>query len=285
MSDDLPVIADWDAAAVADDYLRAALVQAAETIERADQRLTDLREEHLRTAVYEALDARLPGHVRKEQTRELAAFRGAGGFDVLVDRSPGGEIAWLAEVKWSYTTRSKIYEAAWDAVKLCLAAAEHHVARCWLITGAPAAQWAATETRELFVAGPASFETVWSQPLVPPGPNGGTTVGADVLAGGRGNRFTRAPETFVVEEVGVHELRRGGEHWSVRAVAVTAASRWIEDFAPAPVFPKTIGQPWLNNNVPEMSGEEFDELIEWLRLKRWTPAELAERVYPLRGGT
>ena len=31
-----------------------------------------------------------------------------------------------------------------------------------------------------------------------------------------------------------------------------------------------------------MSNELFAELIEWLRLKRWKPHELAERVYPLR---
>jgi hypothetical protein len=189
------------------------------------------------------------------------------------------------EVKWSFPARSKIFEAVWDAVKLCLAAAEHGASRCWLITGAPDAQWSVAESRALFATGTVSFDRLWNEALVPAGPNGGETVGADLLAGGRGNRFTRAPRAFVVEEISAQELRPGGEAWSVRAVAISPTGGWIEDFAPAPVFPQSIRQPWLDDNVPGMSDDEFDELIGWLRLKRWTQAELVARVYPLRQAT
>jgi hypothetical protein len=71
----------------------------------------------------------------------------------------------------------------------------------------------------------------------------------------------------------------------VRAVAVSPTGGWIEGFAPAPVFPQSIRQPWLNDNVPDMSDAEFDELIAWLRLKRWTQVELVARVYSLRQPT
>ena len=137
--------------------MRAALAEAVGVIEHSPQRLVDLREEHLRRALYVALESRLPGQARKEIGLKLAAFRGVGGFDLLVDRAPGGAVAWLGEVKWSYTARSKIFEALWDAVKLCLAAVEHGATRCWLITGAPRSQWKSAESRELFAAGTISL--------------------------------------------------------------------------------------------------------------------------------
>lgn len=274
--------ADWRDPEVADGHLRAALTTARETIEEDARRLVDLREEDLRRAIFSVLWGRLPRLVRKEETLALEAFRGVGGFDLLVGRSPGGAVAWLGEVKWSYTKRTKIFEAIWDGVKLCLAAAEYGAARCWLITGAPNSQWRSAECRELFLAGTVPFETLWNQELDPPGPNGGKSVGADLLAGGRGNRFTRAPRRFAIEAVAEHDLRPDREDWSIRAVAVTAEGGWIEEFAPPPVFPRRITQPWLDQNVPDMEGEQSAELVEWLRHKRWTDADLAERVYPLR---
>jgi hypothetical protein len=94
--DDLRVIADWQEPAVADDHLRVALAQAANMIQRDGRRLAEIREEDLRTAVFDALVRQLPALVHKERCLELAAFRGVGGFDVLVDRAQGGGIAWLA---------------------------------------------------------------------------------------------------------------------------------------------------------------------------------------------
>jgi hypothetical protein len=273
---------DWNDAVVADSHLRAALAEVVAAIEGDPRPLADMREENLRGALQRSLSSQLPGHVRKEQTLDLPAFRGVGGFDILVDRAPGGAVGWLGEVKWAYTTRSKIFEAVWDAVKLCLAADVHGASRCWLITGAPNHQWAATETRQLFIDGTANFRELWTKPLVPPGSNGGKTIGEDLLAGGRGNRFTRAPSAFTVQTVAVEELRSGSEEWAIHAVAVRAAGEWLEDFAPAPVFPRIIRQPWLDANVPAMSDELFAQLIAWLRLKRWTDGDLDERVCPLR---
>lgn len=273
-----------DLGEAADEYLRAALSAAAGVVERDPRPLSGVREEDLRTPLHAGLADALPGRVRKEQTLELKAFRGVGGFDLLVDRSGGGPVCCLAEVKWSYTGRSKIFEAVWDAVKLCLAAREHGATRCWLITGAPNSQWASAECRELFDSGVLSFQDLWKRPLVPAGPNGGATVGEDLLAGGRGNRFISAPSAFAMTEVGREPLRPATERWSVRAVAVQAADGWIENFASAPVFPQRINQRWLDANVPEMPDADFEDLVLWLRQKRWTDAELTERVYPLRPG-
>jgi len=271
-----------DRSDIADEHLRVALSAAAGVMERDTRPLSSVREEDLRTALHAALDGALPGRVRKEQKLELKAFRGVGGFDLLVDRSEGGPIHCLAEVKWSYTRRSKIFEAVWDAVKLCLAAREHRAARCWLITGAPDSQWASAECRELFESGVLSFHDLWKHPLVPAGPNGGVTVGEDLLAGGRGNRFISAPSAFAITRVGREPLRPATERWSLRAVAVQAAGGWIENFASAPMFPPRINQRWLNASVPQMSDPDFDDLVMWLREKRWTDAQLMERVYPLR---
>ena len=85
-----------------------------------------------------------------------------------------------------------------------------------------------------------------------------------------------------MEAIDALPLRAHAEDWSVRTVAVSPAGEWIEAFAPPPIFPRVIRQPWLDTNVPGMSEEQFSELIEWLRLKRWNDTELAERVYPLR---
>ena len=83
-------------------------------------------------------------------------------------------------------------------------------------------------------------------------------------------------------EVGRESLRPAMGRWSVRAVAVQAAGGWIENFASAPVFPQRINQRWLDANVPEMPDADFEDLVLWLRQKRWTDAELTERMYPLR---
>ena len=214
---------EWDHVSVADDYLRAALAGMAAVIATGSRPLVDVREEDLRAGLCLALAKDLPGHVRREQALELAAFRGVGPFDVLVDRSPGRPVVWLAEIKWSYTTRSKIFEAVWDAVKLCVAARSYGTRRSWLITGAPNQQWGTAEARQLFADGTISFRELWEEPLVPPGPNGGKTCGEDALAGGRGNRFTCTPSAFAVKTVAREDLRVGGENWSIRAVALTAA--------------------------------------------------------------
>lgn len=267
----------------ADSVLRDALASACSRL-AADQRPpTALREEDLRSAIYEELNIRLPGHVRKERKLTLAAFQGVGAIDLIVDADPGGKAAWTGETKWSYTSRNKIYEAAWDAIKLVLVSAEWGVGRSFLIVGAPETAWSNSECADLFRTGEVDVRDLWSRPLIPPGANGGATVGEDVLEGGHGNFFTRAPEQLSIEAVTEEKLaQKRGEPWLIRAAAVAAAGGWIEDFAPPPDFPAVIDQSWLTANVAGLSSAQFDRLIARLRKKRWTEEELRERVYPLR---
>jgi hypothetical protein len=266
----------------ADDVLRDAVSDAASALGSDPRPLAELREEDLRSRLSEAMERRLPARVRRERTLRLDAFQGVGGFDVLVDEAPEGRVAWLAETKWSYLSRSKVFEGAWDAVKLCLAEDQHAVRRGWLVTGAPDEHWRDDECADLFGEGVVSVRDVWERKLTSPGPNGGATVGADLVEGGRGNRFTRAPEQIRVEPVAALPIGRSRESWTIRAVAVSSGTGWIEEFAAPPQFPPRVTERWLRANVPPMSEETFTALLEWLRLKRWTARDLRQRVYPLR---
>src|SRR4051812_15104938 len=200
----------WDDPVAADDLFTAALFDAVAVLAAHPQLPAQLREENLRSALRTALDTRLPGHVRAERKLELKAFQGVGGFDLLVDRVPERRVAWLVETKWSYTSRPKIFEGAWDAVKLCLAQAAHSIKRTWLVTGAPAQQWREAECVDLFETGSISVADMWARALVPPGPNGGATVGEDLITGGHGKVFTSAPDRLNVQALDPFDLPSAG---------------------------------------------------------------------------
>jgi hypothetical protein len=267
-----------------DELLRKAIARTADRLLEDPRQFNAMREEDLRTALCEELNELMPGRVRRERTLQLACFQGVGGFDVLVDQAPEAIISMLAETKWSYSSRDKIFEAAWDAVKLCLAQDEHGAHRCWLVTGASEDSWGQTECADLFSTGQVDFRQLWVRPLVPPGPNGGHTVGEDLKIGGRGNMFTRAPEGIAIEEIAHAPLVRGAERWLLRASAVSPLAPWFE-FAQAPRFPARIDDRWLRRNVAALDDETFGALLDRLRAKRWTEDELRRRVLPLRSGT
>jgi hypothetical protein len=272
----------WDDAQEADQILRDAMRAALKTISEQSPDLAAVREEAFRTAIYHQLVARLSGHVRKERKLAIKAFRGAGPSDLVVDRVPERRIAWLAETKWAHALPSKIFESVWDAIKLCLQIDEHKISRGWVITGAPAAAWDEAEGAELFDGGRVDTRHLWDQSLSPPRwPNYGETIGRDLVIGGNGNQPTRVPDHINVEAIDSISLA-GHEPWTVRAVAVTPSDAWIEDFAPAPKFPSPMTKRWLQETVPTMADAEFEELLTYLQMKRWTSAELAERVLPLR---
>ena len=94
------------APAQADDAIRAAVSAAAEELERAPRPLRALREEDLRQALLRFLRRSSPLSVAHERSLPLKGFRGVGGFDLLFDRRPGADPAWLAETKWSYTPQA-----------------------------------------------------------------------------------------------------------------------------------------------------------------------------------
>jgi hypothetical protein len=231
------MFAAWDDPAAADSVLRDALHDAVAELEQHAAPLASLREEALRTALFEALSRRLPGHVRKERDLRSPAFRGAGGSDVLVDCVPERRVAWLAETKWSYTDPPKVFEAVWDAIKLCLQIRDRGVARGWVIVGASDAAWGIAEGSELFTPGSTDTLVLWKQPLTPPrSPNYGKTVGEDLVIGGNGNRPTAVPRRIHSEAVATIPLD-GDERWTVRAVAVTPDASGSPTSLRHPSFP------------------------------------------------
>jgi hypothetical protein len=176
-------------------------------------------------------------------------------------------------------TRDKIYEAAWDAIKLALAAGESGAA-AWLVTGAPLASWEATETPDLFIDGDVNSTALWGRPLYPRGPNGGTTVGGDCEAGGYGNMFTHAPEWLRIRQVAGADV--GGSDMWIRAARIANSGGAMIRFANDPEFPAKLTQRWLEVHVPDMPDDQFQRLVVRLRMKRWTGTEIDTRIRPLR---
>ncbi len=88
----------WDDPTAADGVLRDAVREAIDSLRQAAMPWASLREEDLRSGLFQSLSHRLPGHVRKERLLKIAPLR-AGPSDILVDRTPGQRVAWLAETK------------------------------------------------------------------------------------------------------------------------------------------------------------------------------------------
>ena len=136
--------------------------------------------------VFETLTATRP----TARTLRTPDFRGLGPVDVVHGAPP-----LLAELKWSYEPPGKLFESAWDAVKLALLGPAHGVGGLYLMTGASCEEWARSESADLCAGGELDPREFWSRPLVPPrGPNRGATIAEDLLIGARGNRPVRMPD-------------------------------------------------------------------------------------------
>jgi hypothetical protein len=213
-----------------------------------------------------------------ERSVPVRGFQGVGPVDVVLRDTNSDAIVGLVECKWSVDiNRDKIYEGAWDAVKLSLA--EVATSGRWLVTGAPDQSWSDTETPDLFAEGAIDTVELWGRELRHPGPNGGTTVGADCQAGGRGNMFTDAAEQLQILSIVSAPVPKAGI--TLKASRVAGDGRMVH-FASPPEFPAVIGQEWLVAHVATMPPDQFERLLERLRAKRWTEQDLAERVLPLR---
>jgi hypothetical protein len=106
------------------------------------------------------------------------------------------------------------------------------------------------------------------------------TVGGDCEAGGRGNMFTEAPQRIRTKHVVTEAIPGGGR--TLRAARIVGGEGRAVTFARAPEFPQRTTDHWLSSHVPEMPRDQYERLIVWLRLKRWTEADLTSRVHPLR---
>jgi len=218
--------------------------------------------------------------VEVERHAPIPEFQGVGPVDLIVRPGPDAPSAVLVECKWSRDAkRDKIYEGAWDAVKLALATRASPQAEAVLVTGADRAAWAKSETADLFATGQIDTAELWARPLAPAGVNGGNTVGADCNAGGRGNRFTHAPARLDITHLISADI--ASTDWQLRASHVRGQGDLVE-FAPSPEFPALINDRWLAGNVPTMPVDQYDRLLALLAERRWTPEELAAKVHPLR---
>jgi hypothetical protein len=93
--------------------------------------------------------------------------------------------------------------------------------------------------------------------------------------------FTHAPERLRVK--GVADVAVPGSDVRIRTARISGDGSIVR-FGPDPEFPSSISQHWLDSHVPDMPEEQFDRLLARVRLKRWTKAEIASRVHPLRKG-
>lgn len=218
--------------------------------------------------------------VEAERRVATPEFQGVGPVDIIARAESDGRITGMLECKWSREgKRDKIYEAAWDAVKLALATLHNEAATAYVVTVATRTAWAKSETADLFSTGTVDTVELWGRELTPVGMNGSNTVGGDCEAGGRGNMFTVAPRSLLITQV--TDVPIPGTEWIIKGAQISAVRDLVE-FASAPEFPERINQRWLQRHVPRMADVEFERLIVWLRHKRWSESDLQTRVYPLR---
>jgi hypothetical protein len=265
--------------AIDDDKIAAASAVAARMIGVDVAHEIKVDEDRLRDRLCLAISHLAPVDIHKERAIPIAGFRGAGPVDIVLRDRGSMEPIGLIEVKWSVDIgRDKIYEAAWDAIKLVLA--KTPTAQRWMITGAPDISWAKTETPDLFTDGIADTRELWHRDLYKRGRNGGMTVGDDCEAGGYGNMFTDAPERIRIKHVATAAVPATSQ--SIRAARIVAGEGRAIRFASPPEFPQRITSAWLADNVPHMPPDQYERLLSWLERKRWTNAELKTRVQSLR---
>jgi hypothetical protein len=276
-------MAEYNQRKALDRVLQDAVGEAANELSHSHQPFEELREECLRQVLQAALKRHLPESLVAEDSRsfQLSRFQGVGPFDLPVIEE--GLPVCLGELKWSTSLpRDKIYEAAWDAVKLALALDEHLVQRAWLVTGASSTAWAECETPDLFADGTVEVPELWKRALRSRGSNGGGTVGEDCELGGRGNMFTDVPSRLRVTRLASERIPAAqGEDWLLRAARIVGEGPMVA-FAPPPAFPASINQGWLDRNVPSMDAATYTALLQRLRTKRWTEKDIDTRVEPLR---
>jgi len=92
--------------------------------------------------------------------------------------------------------------------------------------------------------------------------------------------FTDAPEFLEMKFVASTTVP--GTDWMIRAARVVAGKGRNVHFHDPPEFPRRIDQRWLDEHVPPMPEDQFQSLLQWLKLKRWTDQEILSRVQPLR---
>lgn len=176
-----------------DRRLAAAVADTAQQIAAGEIPLSKFRErDHLSALFAQCCRRHFEEAVAERRTITLDHFPRVGGADIA-GVSVNGTLCFLVELKWSYGTSDKIFEAAWDAVKLALAREQFGLEAAWLVTGAPIGSWAATECADLFTDGDVCVRDLWDRAIKPRGPNYGPTVGDDCEIGGPRSDVQQGP--------------------------------------------------------------------------------------------
>jgi hypothetical protein len=169
-----------------------------------------IREQELEDALVASYRAEaIPrSSIARQVPLSLKGFQGVGNCDVGVSLDDEG-LPILLELKWGV---GKLYNCAWDAVKLALALCEKAASEAYLIAGAPLTDWeSAQRGSELFSSqewGTSDFIAFY----------------AKEFAFWRSDVKTRPeilPERFAVSKVSQADLKVAGAGWSLRSSRVS----------------------------------------------------------------
>lgn len=169
------------------------------------------------------------------------SFPEVGAVDVIVDEPP-----LLMELKWSYQLPGKVFESVWDAIKLTLLGNVFGTDHVYLVVGASNVEWTHTESAEAFTTGTFDPLELWNRPLNSlRGPNGGATVGEDLVIGGHGNQPIEGPRTITVHQLAAFEIASDFELRVLSLTGSTSRQPWPRIEYPPPTTPRTTGRVTL----------------------------------------
>ena len=233
--------------------------------------------------VFELLTGARPA----SRTLATADFPGLGPVDVVeLERRV------LVELKWSYRLPGKVFESAWDAVKLALLGPAHGFDALYLMTGAARAEWSASESADLFTDGVLDPGELWRRPLVPPrGPNHGATIAEDLVIGARGNRPLVMPERIALRRIAACAVV---DDYELRVASIVPLGTSIAWTPPGPIgpipgprppdpefpLPARVTQAWIERTAPTLEAARVGPFLRALERRGWSQAELSQRVRP-----
>jgi hypothetical protein len=163
--------------------------------------------------------AREAGVVETDHPIEIEEV-GVATVDLAIRARPEHEPWALVDCKWSLDERDRIHESVGLAIKLALAVRYNSARLGWIVVVARRSAWELSPAQALFRDREVETTVLWTRPLHPLGPNGGSNIGSDCNLGPQSVTFGRVPERLVPRPVGIARL---GDEWELRAARITPA--------------------------------------------------------------
>jgi hypothetical protein len=174
-----------------------------------------LREQHLSSALKDAINTDLPGHATTKVLRIDPWPRlGRSTTDIVVLDPSSDTPAHVFELKWCRQGQDKVHEAIWDLLKVALLV-DQYGAEGYLVTGAPAGTWSTALCGDLFRSGTHSTLELLSREFP-----SGRPIWDWLLEGGYDRYPAEVPAEICTAEVGSTVAAIGGLAWEIRAVRV-----------------------------------------------------------------